>query len=100
MDLPTTAEGPRTMPLTDIRVIDFSTLLPGPMCSLLLAQGGAEVIKIERPGRRDGMRSYDGGHAAEMPALPLPIAAAFRRTGGSAPALGEGNATLLPPLGL
>lgn len=45
-------------PLQGIRVIDFSTLLPGPLCSLLLAQAGAEVIKVERPGRGDEMRSY------------------------------------------
>ena len=41
-----------------LRVLDFSTLLPGPMCSLLLAEAGAEVVKIERPGSGDEMRTY------------------------------------------
>lgn len=48
-----------TAPLKDIRVLDFSTLLPGPMATLFLAEAGAEVIKIERPGRGEEMRSYD-----------------------------------------
>jgi len=45
-------------PLEGIRVLDFSTLLPGPLATLLLAEAGAEVIKIERPGAGDEMRSY------------------------------------------
>ncbi len=46
-------------PLEGIRVLDFSTLLPGPLATLMLAEAGAEVIKIERPGRGDEMRSYE-----------------------------------------
>jgi crotonobetainyl-CoA:carnitine CoA-transferase CaiB-like acyl-CoA transferase len=45
-------------PLEGIRVLDFSTLLPGPLATLLLAEAGAEVIKIERPGAGDEMRRY------------------------------------------
>lgn len=47
-----------TAPLRDIKVLDFSTLLPGPMATLFLAEAGAEVIKVERPGRGEEMRSY------------------------------------------
>jgi crotonobetainyl-CoA:carnitine CoA-transferase CaiB-like acyl-CoA transferase len=46
-------------PLEGITVLDFSTLLPGPMATLILAEAGAEVIKIERPGRGEEMRSYN-----------------------------------------
>ncbi|MFO1351083.1 MAG: CaiB/BaiF CoA-transferase family protein [Gammaproteobacteria bacterium] len=45
-------------PLQGIRVLDFTTLLPGPLAALMLAEAGAEVIKIERPERGDEMRSY------------------------------------------
>jgi alpha-methylacyl-CoA racemase len=44
-------------PLAGIRVLDFSTLLPGPMATLLLAEAGAEVVKVERPGGED-MRTF------------------------------------------
>ena len=36
-------------PLEGLFVLDFSTLLPGPLATLLLAEAGAEVVKIEPP---------------------------------------------------
>ena len=45
-------------PLEGLLVLDFSTLLPGPMATLLLAEAGAEVVKIERPGAGEEMRPY------------------------------------------
>ena len=43
--------------LEGIRILDLSRLLPGPYCTLLLADMGAEVIKVEEPGRGDYLRS-------------------------------------------
>jgi alpha-methylacyl-CoA racemase len=40
-------------PLSGLFVLDFSTLLPGPLASLMLAEAGAEVLKIEKPGGED-----------------------------------------------
>lgn len=45
-----------TQPLDDILVLDFSTLLPRPMATLMLAEAGAEVIKLEPPGTGEDMR--------------------------------------------
>jgi crotonobetainyl-CoA:carnitine CoA-transferase CaiB-like acyl-CoA transferase len=44
-------------PLSGLLVLDFTTLLPGPLATLMLAEAGAEVIKIERPGG-DELRGY------------------------------------------
>ncbi len=46
------------MGLQGIRVLDLTRLLPGPFCSMLLADMGADVVKVEEPGRGDYMRSY------------------------------------------
>ena len=44
-------------PLQGIRIIDLSRLLPGPYCTRLLGDMGAEVVKVEEPRRGDYLRS-------------------------------------------
>ncbi len=50
------------MGLDGIRILDLTRLLPGPFCSMLLADMGADVVKVEEPGRGDYMRSYPPLH--------------------------------------
>lgn len=75
-------------PLQGLKVVDFLTLLPGPLASLIRVEAGAEVIKIERPGRGDAMRSSEPGVGSRsaifalpgnsIPALPLPLVLPYR----------------------
>jgi alpha-methylacyl-CoA racemase len=57
-------------PLAGLLVLDFTTLLPGPLATLMLAEAGAEVIKIERPGGED-MRQYAPFWEGESAAFTL-----------------------------
>jgi alpha-methylacyl-CoA racemase len=66
-----------SLPLGGIRVLDLSRLLPGGFCSLLLADFGAEVLKVEDTGMGDYIRwsppYYEGAHDSAKSALFLAL---------------------------
>jgi crotonobetainyl-CoA:carnitine CoA-transferase CaiB-like acyl-CoA transferase len=65
--------------LEGIRVADFSRVLAGPYCAMLLGDLGADVIKVERPGRGDDLRVLGGKNG-----LSASFAAANRNKRGIA----------------
>lgn len=46
-----------TRPLLSLKILDFSTLLPGPYATLMLADMGADVLRVESPSRHDMVRT-------------------------------------------
>ena len=50
--------GEMSLPLRGLRVLDLSRILAGPWCTMLLADAGAQVVKLERTGKGDDTRSW------------------------------------------
>jgi len=68
-----------TSPLSDLRVIEMGQLLAGPFCGQLLADFGADVIKVEPPGQGDPMREW-GREKAGGASLWWPVVARGKRS--------------------
>ena len=66
-------------PLEGVRVVEMGSLLAGPFCGQLLADLGAEVIKVEPPGKGDPMRVW-GRHRKEGRTLWWPIIARNKKS--------------------
>ena len=60
-------------PLSGIRVLDLSRILAGPFCTMNLGDMGAEIIKIEQPGKGDDTRSWGPPFAGSEAAYFLGI---------------------------
>jgi crotonobetainyl-CoA:carnitine CoA-transferase CaiB-like acyl-CoA transferase len=51
----------RNGPLAGLKVLDLTEHMAGPFCTMILGDMGAEIVKLERPGRGDSVRAWGDG---------------------------------------
>ena len=93
-------------PLAGIRVLELARILAGPWAGQLLADLGADVVKVERPGAGDDTRAWgppfveaSGGRTARLGLFPFdqPRQALGRGCAGNAGRAGDDQAARLAP---
>ena len=70
---PTPTPAQPSAPLAGVRIVDLSRILAGPLCTMVLADLGADVIKVERPGEGDDTRHWGPPFAGDDAAYFLSL---------------------------
>ena len=70
---PSPIAAPLPAPLAGVRIVDLSRILAGPLCTMVLADLGADVIKVERPGEGDDTRHWGPPFAGDDAAYFLSL---------------------------
>src|SRR5580765_3023867 len=70
---PSPTAAPLPAPLAGVRIVDLSRILAGPLCTMVLADLGADVIKVERPGEGDDTRHWGPPFAGDDAAYFLSL---------------------------
>jgi formyl-CoA transferase len=84
---------PAGLPLDDLRVVELGQLLAGPFCGQLLGDFGADVIKVEDPGKGDPMRQW-GREKPHGKSLWWPVIARNKKSATADLRTAEGQALL------